>query len=110
MSSPSEYAPPHTRNNGQTPAVTDEYIRKAVAYVTDSVATVRSDREWVDEACRTFSSEAEKQKIDPVVAGLLNHLPKAGMVWPATARKKWLQLLEGSFDLIFREADAEKPT
>jgi transcriptional regulator with XRE-family HTH domain len=40
---------------------------------------------------------------DPMILGLLSHLPTAGSVWPNADRKRWLQLLEGSFDLIYKE-------
>jgi transcriptional regulator with XRE-family HTH domain len=40
---------------------------------------------------------------DPMILGLLSHLPTAGSVWPKADRKRWLQLLEGSFDLIYKE-------
>jgi transcriptional regulator with XRE-family HTH domain len=40
---------------------------------------------------------------DPMIMGLLSHLPTAGSVWPKADRKRWLQLLEGSFDLIYKE-------
>lgn len=39
--------------------------------------------------------------VDPIIAGLLKRLPKSGDVWAKTQRKLWLQLLEGSFDLIY---------
>ena len=41
--------------------------------------------------------------VDPIIAGLLARLPKSGDVWPETERKLWLQLLEGSFKLIYKE-------
>ncbi len=44
--------------------------------------------------------------IDPIIAGLLKRLPKSGDVWPETDRKLWLQLLEGSFKLIYKEHPA----
>jgi len=31
----------------------------------------------------------------------LKRLPKSGDLWPEADRKLWLQLLEGSFKLIF---------
>jgi len=50
-------------------------------------------------------------EIDPIVKGLLTHLPPAGSVWPAEDRKLWLELLDGSFRLIFKEkaVKAEEP-
>jgi hypothetical protein len=41
--------------------------------------------------------------VDPIIAGLLKRLPKSGDVWPEDQRKLWLQLLEGSFKLIYRD-------
>jgi hypothetical protein len=34
----------------------------------------------------------------------LKRLPKSGEDWPETERKLWLQLLESSFKLIYKEA------
>ncbi|MBR0973660.1 hypothetical protein [Bradyrhizobium japonicum] len=42
--------------------------------------------------------------IDPIIAGLLARLPKSGEIWPETDRKLWLQLLEGSFKLIYKDS------
>lgn len=43
--------------------------------------------------------------IDPIIAGLLKRLPKSGDVWPEAERKLWLDLLSGSFKLIYRNKD-----
>jgi hypothetical protein len=40
----------------------------------------------------------------------LKRLPKSGGVWPENERKLWLQLLEGSFKLIYKEAPAQART
>jgi hypothetical protein len=50
----------------------------------------------------------ENTGVDPIIAGLLKRLPKSGDKWPKAQRKLWLQLLEGSFDLIYD--DVEAPT
>ncbi|MGY3487800.1 hypothetical protein ACVW1C_005683 [Bradyrhizobium sp. USDA 4011] len=42
--------------------------------------------------------------VDPIIAGLLARLSKSGDVWPISERKLWLQLLEGSFQLIYKDA------
>jgi hypothetical protein len=47
--------------------------------------------------------------IDPIIAGLLARLPKSGDIWPEADRKLWLQLLEGSFKLIFKDAPPKLP-
>jgi hypothetical protein len=44
--------------------------------------------------------------IDPIIAGLLKRLPKSGDVWPTEDRKLWLELLEGSFKLIYKDKAA----
>jgi hypothetical protein len=45
----------------------------------------------------------EQPPIDPIIQGLLSRLPKSGDVWPEADRKLWLQLLEGSFKLIYKD-------
>jgi hypothetical protein len=37
----------------------------------------------------------------------LARLPKAGDAWAKPQRKLWLQLLEGSFELIYRDSALE---
>jgi hypothetical protein len=44
--------------------------------------------------------------LTPIIAGLLKRLPKAGEVWPKAQRKLWLQLLEGSFEVIYEDEAA----
>ena len=52
--------------------------------------------------CLNGSGDGEgPPAIDPIIAGLLRRLPKSGDKWPKSQRKLWLQLLEGSFDLIY---------
>lgn len=41
--------------------------------------------------------------IDPIIQGLLARLPKSGETWPEAQRKLWLNLLEGSFGLIYKD-------
>lgn len=45
----------------------------------------------------------EPPAVDPIIGGLLKRLPKSGDVWPEIERKLWLQLLEGSFKLIYKD-------
>lgn len=42
--------------------------------------------------------------IDPIIQGLLARLPKSGDVWPEAERQLWLELLAGSFKLIYKDA------
>ena len=51
----------------------------------------------------------EPPRIDPIIQGLLARLPKSGDVWPEADRKLWLQLLEGSFKLIYKDAGGVTP-
>jgi hypothetical protein len=41
--------------------------------------------------------------IDPIILGLLARLPKAGEVWPEAQRDLWVELLKGSFKLIYKD-------
>jgi hypothetical protein len=47
--------------------------------------------------------------VDPIIGGLLARLPKSGSVWPESERKLWLQLLEGSFKLIYKDGLGPRP-
>lgn len=50
-----------------------------------------------------------EDEIDPIIRGLLARLPKSGDVWPEGERKLWLQLLEGSFKLIYKDGLGPRP-
>jgi hypothetical protein len=41
--------------------------------------------------------------VDPIIQGLLVRLPQSGAVWPEAERKLWLDLLAGSFKLIYKD-------
>jgi hypothetical protein len=41
--------------------------------------------------------------VDPIIKGLLARLPPTGASWPSNERKLWLDLLENSFKLIYRD-------
>ena len=43
-------------------------------------------------------------EINPIIRGLLARLPKSGDVWAEAERKLWLELLAGSFKLIYKDA------
>ena len=45
----------------------------------------------------------DNPEIDPIIKGLLARLPKTGAVWPEAERKLWLDLLAGSFKLIYKD-------
>lgn len=46
----------------------------------------------------------QPHKLDPIIEGLLKRLPKAGDVWPEAERGVWLDLLKGSFTLIYKSS------
>ena len=53
----------------------------------------------------TGGGEGDGEKeLDPIIRGLLGRLPKPGDVWPEAERKLWLDLLAGSFKLIYKDA------
>jgi len=51
----------------------------------------------------------DNSDIDPIIRGLLARLPKSGEAWPEIERKLWLQLLEGSFKLIYKDDLGPRP-
>jgi hypothetical protein len=65
----------------------------------------REDDTRDDESNGGGGGGSDQPPIDPIIAGLLKRLPKAGDTWPKAQRKLWLQLLEGSFDLIYLDKD-----
>lgn len=48
-------------------------------------------------------------EIDPIIMGLLRRLPKAGAEWPESQRTIWLDLLKGSFKLIYTDPSSKPP-
>jgi hypothetical protein len=95
---PADYAPPQVR---QQLASTDtvlrdaNYIRDAAAWVTEQVEVIKEKRMEIDTI--------ERPAVDPIVAGLLDHMPRPGSVWPAAQRKQFIALLEGAFELIYKD-------
>lgn len=47
--------------------------------------------------------------VDPIIQGLLARLPKSGEVWPEADRDLWLDLLKGSFKLIYKDRPSIPP-
>ena len=41
--------------------------------------------------------------LDPIILGLISRMPKTGAVWPVEERNLWLELLKGSFKLVYKE-------
>lgn len=44
---------------------------------------------------------ANGAQLDPIIDALLEHLPAPGDYWPKDERKRWLQMMELSFDMIY---------
>ena len=52
----------------------------------------------------------EPPNIDPIIRGLINKLPAPGDVWPNVQRKLWLEILENTFKLVYRDQrEASEP-
>lgn len=49
-------------------------------------------------------------KYDPIIQGLFNRLPTSGDVWPMSERKLWLQILENSFELVYKDKVERLPS
>lgn len=99
MTDPSAYAPPHTR---QQVALTDQ-VRKDAEYVRAAATFVQETVELITQRRNEIFAE-DRPSVDPVVAGLLDHMPRSGAVWPEAERKQWIALLEGTFRLIYKDA------
>jgi hypothetical protein len=63
--------------------------------------------ETQQESKKSGNGDGGNTGVDPIIAGLLKRLPKSGEKWPKAQRKLWLQLLEGSFDLIYEDAGSD---
>ena len=48
--------------------------------------------------------------LDPIIDALLEHLPAPGDYFPQDERKKWLQMIELSFDLIYDDQPQPQAT
>ena len=51
--------------------------------------------------------EPSSAEIDPIIKGLIDRLPGPGNEWPASERKLWLEILENSFKLVYKEPKAQ---
>lgn len=45
--------------------------------------------------------------LDPIIDGLLHHLPAPGDTWPAAQRKLWLQILDLVLQLVYPEEEEQ---
>jgi hypothetical protein len=51
----------------------------------------------------------ESERLDPIIAGLLNHLPPPGDFWHPNDRKIWLDALTTALKLIYPEESDGTP-
>lgn len=84
---------------------TGRFVKPGIAQRDDG----ERQQEKPMETVRFAGGGDEPPGIDPIIAGLLRRLPKSGEKWPKPQRKLWLQLLEGSFDLIYKDDDGGWP-
>jgi len=80
---------------------TGRFVKPGIAQEDDG----DRPQEKPTEPVRFAGGGDEPPGVDPIIAGLLKRLPKSGDVWPEAERKPWLQLLEGSFKLIYKDAN-----
>jgi hypothetical protein len=78
---------------------------------TKPIEETRNETESPKNETRTGGGDGggTRPDIDPIIRGLLARLPKSGEVWPKAQRKLWLQLLEGSFELIYQDSAPPRP-
>ena len=56
-----------------------------------------------------ISQDAEyARRIDHLIQGLVDLLPKRDGIWPLQERAKWLRLAAGIFDLGYKPGDGER--
>jgi hypothetical protein len=46
-------------------------------------------------------------QLDPIIDALLEHLPAPGDYWAKDDRKRWLAMIELSFDMIYDDTPPE---
>ncbi len=85
-------------------AATGRFVKPGIAQKDEGLAPPPSD-----DRGGSGSGGDGPTGVDPIIAGLLKRLPKSGDVWPEAERKLWLQLLEGSFKLIYKDNEEAKP-
>lgn len=54
--------------------------------------------------------ESNGPEIDPIIDALLDHLPTPGEYFAKEDRKRWLQIVEMVFDLIYDDQPQPEPS
>lgn len=49
----------------------------------------------------------DRPPLDPIIQGLINKLPPPGGEWPGAQRKLWLEILENTFKLVYKDQTAD---
>jgi hypothetical protein len=83
-------------------SATGRFVKPGIAQ-KEEAAGQQTQQEVGDRGTGSGSGGGEPPRIDPIIQGLLSRLPKSGEAWPEADRKLWLQLLEGSFKLIYKD-------
>jgi len=83
----------------------DRLVRPAVPAGPGTPPITETPKQEDGELKKKGGDDGLPPDIDPIIRGLLARLPPSGKVWPKDQRKLWLQLLEGSFDLIYKGSD-----
>jgi hypothetical protein len=52
---------------------------------------------------RPSEPQGGKPTADPIIAGLLGRLPKAGAVWPQADQAAWIAMLQTAFRVLYKE-------
>lgn len=84
---------------GYIDAATSRFIRPGIAPDSETPAPLNERKRGNDGG-----DDGGNDDIDPIIRGLLARLPKSGEVWPEPQRDLWLELLKGSFKLIYKDA------
>lgn len=50
----------------------------------------------------------QEREIDPIIQALIDRLPPAGSDWPQSGRRRWLDVLRTSFELIYKDPEGDK--
>jgi hypothetical protein len=81
-------------------SATGRFVKPGIAPKDDGD---RQQEKPLDAARFAGGGGDEPPRIDPIIQGLLSRLPPSGSQWRMADRKLWLELLEGSFKLIYED-------
>jgi hypothetical protein len=80
------------------------YLKAAISYDVEHTAMK------FREQTKALVENGLSQQIDPIIRGLLARLPEPGEVWPEVDRGVWLDLLRGTFKLLYKDEPARMPS